>query len=63
MTDFNMTDVASSLATISDEIVHDFITDDFVSKLGLVIRKAQEGKTSICIQTITKDKTKDIHIV
>ena len=45
MTDFNMTDVASSLATISDEIVHDFITDDFVSKLGLVIRKAQEGKT------------------
>jgi hypothetical protein len=62
MSDFNMTDVVSSLATISDEIVHDF-PDDFVSKLGLVVRKAQEGKTSICIQTITKDKTKNIHIV
>ena len=33
------------------------------SKLSLVIRKVQEGKTYICITNITSDKTKDIHIV
>jgi hypothetical protein len=33
------------------------------SKLSLVIRKVQEGKTYICITNITTDRTKDIHIV
>jgi hypothetical protein len=33
------------------------------SKLSLVIRKVQEGKTYICITNITTDRTKDIHLV
>lgn len=42
----------------------DYITeDDFENKLSLVIRKPQEGKTFICISNITKDTTKNIHIV
>lgn len=36
---------------------------DFVNKLIMVIRKAQEGKTFICISSIFKDSTTDIHIV
>jgi hypothetical protein len=42
----------------------DFITnEDIESKLSLVVRKPQEGKTSICITSITNDKSKNIHIV
>jgi hypothetical protein len=42
----------------------DYITpEEFESKLSLVIRKPQEGKTFICISNITGDKTKTIHIV
>ena len=42
----------------------DYITeDDFENKLSLVIRKPQEGKTFICISNITKDTTRNIHIV
>jgi len=42
----------------------DVITaDEMESKLSLVVRKPQEGKTTICITNITKDKTKNIHIV
>ena len=42
----------------------EYITDDdFETKLSLVVRKPQEGKTFICISNITKDITKNIHIV
>jgi hypothetical protein len=42
----------------------DYITeDDFENKLSLVIRKPQEGKTFICISNITKDTTRNIHLV
>ena len=37
--------------------------EDFDSKLRLVVRKPQEGKTFICISNITSDKTRNIHIV
>lgn len=37
--------------------------DDFDSKLSLVVRKPQEGKTFICISNITSDKTRNIHLV
>ena len=37
--------------------------DECESKLSLVIRKVQEGKTHICITSITTDRTRDIHIV
>jgi hypothetical protein len=37
--------------------------ENFNSKLSLVIRKPQEGKTFICISNITSDKTRNIHIV
>ena len=33
--------------------------EEVESKLSLVIRKPQEGKTSICIKSITNDKTKN----
>jgi len=33
------------------------------SKLSLVVRKPQEGKTTICITGITRDNSKNIHIV
>jgi hypothetical protein len=33
------------------------------SKLSLVVRRPQEGKTGICINSITKDKTRNIHLV
>jgi len=33
------------------------------SKLSLVVRKPQEGKTTICITNIVNDKSKNIHIV
>ena len=38
-------------------------TEEQESKLGLVIRKPQEGKTSICVTSIVKDKSKNIHII
>ena len=42
----------------------DYYTNDEVeSKLSLVVRKPQEGKTFICINTIANDDSKDIHIV
>ena len=37
--------------------------DEYESKLSLVVRKPQEGKTFICINRITNDTSKDIHIV
>jgi metal-dependent hydrolase (beta-lactamase superfamily II) len=37
--------------------------EDFENKLILILRKAQEGKTFICISSICKDLTTDIHIV
>jgi len=37
--------------------------EEFESKLSLVVRKPQEGKTSICIANIIRDKSRDIHIV
>ena len=39
------------------------IEEERESKLSLVIRRVQEGKTTICITDITKDTTKNIHIV
>ena len=33
------------------------------SKLSLVVRRPQEGKTGICINSITRDKSRDIHVV
>lgn len=33
------------------------------SKLSLVVRRPQEGKTGICINSITRDKTRNIHLV
>ena len=39
------------------------IPEDDDSKLSLVIRKPQEGKTFICITTIVNDVSKNIHIV
>lgn len=42
----------------------DYVTDDDIeNKLSLVVRKPQEGKTFICISNITKDITKNIHLV
>ena len=42
----------------------DYITNDEIeSKLSLVVRKPQEGKTFICINSIANDNSKDIHIV
>lgn len=42
----------------------DFVSiDEIESKLSLVIRKPQEGKTFICISSIVNDKNKNIHIV
>jgi hypothetical protein len=38
-------------------------TEPDINKLSLVIRKPQEGKTFICINKITRDKSRDIHIV
>jgi len=40
-----------------------FAAEEIESKLSLVVRKPQEGKTSICITTITNDTSKNIHIV
>jgi len=37
--------------------------EEIESKLSLVVRKPQEGKTSICITSITNDKSRNIHIV
>jgi len=41
----------------------DNISEDEDSKLSLVIRKPQEGKTFICISSITHDNTSTIHCV
>ena len=37
--------------------------DEFNSKLSLVIRKPQEGKTYICTSLIYNDRSNDVHIV
>jgi hypothetical protein len=42
---------------------NNIVEEEFESKLSLVIRKVQEGKTHICITNITNDRTKNIHIV
>lgn len=41
----------------------DIDDNDNDSKLSLIIRKPQEGKTFICILSIDKDKSRKIHIV
>ena len=42
----------------------EYITNDEIeSKFSLVVRKPQEGKTFICINSIANDNSKDIHIV
>lgn len=43
--------------------INNILEEECDSKLSLVIRKVQEGKTYICITNITTDRTKDIHIV
>ena len=48
---------------LSYKQVNDILEEEIDSKLSLVIRKVQEGKTYICITNITNDRTKDIHIV
>ena len=47
----------------SSMIIEQGIDEEYESKLSLVIRKVQEGKTYICITNITNDRTKNIHIV
>jgi hypothetical protein len=37
--------------------------EELENKFSLVLRKPQEGKTYICITSIIKDKSKNIHIV
>jgi hypothetical protein len=37
--------------------------EDFKNKISIVVRKAQEGKTTICIQYILRDTSKNKHIV
>lgn len=49
----------STLTTMSDR-VSEF---EIESKLSLVVRKPQEGKTTICITSIVNDKSKNIHVV
>ena len=44
---------------MSDQIT----PEEIENKLSLVVRKPQEGKTSICIASITNDKSRNIHIV
>jgi len=44
---------------MSDHITN----EDFENKFTLVVRKPQEGKTFICINNITQDRTNNIHIV
>lgn len=39
------------------------VDEEIKSKISLVVRKPQEGKTFICITYITQDKTTNIHIV
>jgi hypothetical protein len=39
------------------------VLDETESKLSLVIRKPQEGKTFICINKITQDTSRNIHVV
>jgi len=39
------------------------VDEEIKSKISLVVRKPQEGKTFICITYITQDKTENIHIV
>ena len=46
----------------SSMIIEQGIGEEYESKLSLVIRKVQEGKTYICITNITNDRTKNIHI-
>ena len=48
---------------MSDYITIDEVDEEIKSKISLVIRKPQEGKTFICIRYITQDKTYNIHIV
>lgn len=46
-----------------DSMIVDIEEDQEESKLGIVIRKPQEGKTFICITKIIADRTRNIHIV
>jgi hypothetical protein len=43
--------------------INNILEEECESKLSLVIRKVQEGKTYICITNITTDRSRDIHIV
>ena len=44
----------------NDELSHN---EENENKFSLIIRKPQEGKTSICISSIVLDKTRDFHVV
>ena len=48
---------------MSDNISYKEIENEIENKLHLVIRRPQEGKTFICINSITNDISADIHIV
>lgn len=48
---------------MSDYITVHEVDEEIKSKISLVIRKPQEGKTFICITYIKQDKTRNIHIV
>jgi len=52
-----------SLKQQNSAIAEQVVDEECESKLSLVIRKVQEGKTYICITNITADRTKNIHIV
>lgn len=60
-----MSDYVNNTTEYMDENVFDEeeIEIEFHSKLSLVIRKVQEGKTYICTSIIDHDKTNDIHLV
>jgi hypothetical protein len=56
-----MTDNIENISINMEQLVDE--EEEYISKLSLVIRKVQEGKTYICISGILNDKTKDIHII
>jgi hypothetical protein len=58
-----MSDYVNNTTEMVDENLSDEEDFDFQSKLSLVVRKVQEGKTYICTSMIENDKTNDIHLV
>lgn len=56
-----MSDYIENVTMLMEPLLEE--EEEYVSKLSLVIRKVQEGKTYICTSAIFNDVTKDIHIV